>query len=280
MSGRGPTGFEPDADDTRSYSSSKKYTDSSYPSSKAEPGKKAGDTRRYKGGKGLHKRIRAAIAGGPKELLKALNELSRNRPETATAPDAHATAAHSTGLPGSADDQGLSELIGRVLREHNFFRDDDGLTSTDQRLDESINRVLGGYLQELKEPAKDLFRDDDELTLMATNCLLWSARKIIDSMIQEGDPRSKAVVWIILEEIHWLKDRAIDFSKAPSYLSLHFDMAAAFLLALWAASDAFLGRVRRCHYVKCRTPYFLDRAPAGHARFCSPSHRARSHKAK
>ena len=245
-----------------------------------EPRKNVGDTRRYKGGKGLHKRIRAAIAGGPKELLKALNELRRNRHKTATAPDVHVTAAQSTKLPGSTDGQDLRELIGRVLREHNAFRDDDRLTSVDQRLDESINRVLSGYLLELKEPAEDLFRHDDELTLMVTDCLLWSAGKVIDSMIQEGDPRSKAVVRIVLEEIHWLKDRAIDFSKAPSHLSRHFDLAAAFLLALWAASDAFLRRVRRCHYVKCRAPYFLDRAPAGHARFCSLSHRARFHKAK
>jgi hypothetical protein len=237
MSGRRPTGFEADADGTRFYGSSKKYSDSSYPSPEAEPGKKPGDTRRYKGGKGLHKRIRAAIAGGPKEWLEVLNAFER---------------------PGG-DEVDYSDLA-RVARK---------VLKSPARLRQHAKRIR---IEVVLLPL-----------LIAFNCL----RSMIMTMVADGNPRSALARNLLADAIRGLMDwndrkdtrRPLPADTATA-ISYGCDEAIELLLSFWAADEGFLCRLRMCEYKKCSAPYFLDRAPARHARFCSPSHRALSHRVK
>ena len=56
------------------------------------------------------------------------------------------------------------------------------------------------------------------------------------------------------------------------------NVAVGLLLKIISQPSPRLARVRRCQYPPCGTPYFLDRASNGSAKFCSDNHRIAAHR--
>jgi hypothetical protein len=112
-----------------------------------------------------------------------------------------------------------------------------------------------------------------------------AARAIADCAAYHREPRDDWARLILRQTIYALEatgrhGQAARRNGRSDELAEGIQLACDLLLTLWQASEDWFRRLRKCRYDKCRKPYFLDRAPAGHATFCSAKHIVAAHVAK
>jgi hypothetical protein len=122
---------------------------------------------------------------------------------------------------------------------------------------------------------------------------LEDVRSIFDQIIKTREPRAERVQMLVLDRLAFFLIQAAKHSRTIDELvplaelsesqkeellraeAAHpfYIIGASALLNLWKESDDWLRRLRRCGYLRCDTPYFLDRTTARRTRFCGPKHR-------
>lgn len=223
---------------------------------------------RRKGALSVRETIDLAIAGGPNTLIAALNVAVK---------------------PGLAPP---SDASVQELEEHAKATWDDTKETVSgiRRHTEIASPVRDSGAVEPEEAEVD-----DAGDLLPVFLALGAIRAIADVTIGTGIPKSQKAREILRREQYALgrsrdlilqalprelppvdsPDLAEVAKQVEEYRGLldHIDRAMDLLNSFWSAPEAWLRRLRRCQYVGCRSPYFLDRAAAGHARYCSTNHR-------
>jgi hypothetical protein len=165
-------------------------------------------------------------------------------------------------------------------------------------LSENLNLVL---LETLDVRNVRLFKDGSPVLLGPIWQAMACIRAMVDAMIKERHPRCAHARLILKWKIAEFRRLGNQFMRAakrelrkaasPDYprgfsrvfslvaLGWHFDQANDLMLEFWTVPEDWISRLRKCGYAACEKPYFLDRAPAGHARFCSDQHRVSAYRA-
>jgi len=196
--------------------------------------------RGYKGAKQLHRKIRTAIDGGPKELLAAMNMFGN---------------VHESFV-GNFEPATILASLGRAA-------------------------VASGATQ--------------NKLLLPFALAFVALRSMVVEMVETDDvPRSPGVRRYFTEAI-WTLGAMQHRTACPSHrlnpqrqgkrngreveqrLLQNCVDATDLLLKFWAATDAFLERIRVCEFVKCGR-FFLDRGTTRRGRFCGVAHRVAAHR--
>ncbi len=214
---------------------------------------------RRKGWKALQKTIRAAVDGGPKELLEALNfVLEGPSVRSQTAWIIFTRVGPSVEIP-------VYNWSRRQLPiDPTTVGDRSGVLLVGQRA--------------LREMADRTIREATPRCNSARECLkvaiygLWiiveAFKKALDA--PPGSPLYEVGVRLSKGALKYNKKAFIE------EYSRDCELAVDMLLTFWAAPEVWLQRLRKCKYSKCRKPYFLDRSAGRHARFCKDAHRVAS----
>lgn len=205
----------------------------------------------------------------------------------------------------------IRKIYDTVLGETTKLLDALNIAVPDAALEGSLEqtRELKAHLDTLLE-ARGLERASDSLDFLKYG--LYAVQNLADCVIHEGrkaNVRGASAREMFVETVHYFatyrevlqeeesdaltfppgtySPRAIldpyqpDQPPGKNWVQVgldHCNLILRLLLDLWAAEEAWLRRLRKCGYSECRKPYFLDRAPRGHARFCSDRHKVAFHR--
>ena len=195
--------------------------------------------RGYKGARQLHRKIRAAIDGGPKKLLAAMNFFG-NVHESFVGnfePAAILAGLRQAGLPSRGTQNKLLmpfALAFLALR-----------SMVVEMVESSV----------LRSPAVRRY-------LTEAICILGAMQHQIACPNHRPSPQRQGK----------RNGREVEQRQLQNYVD-----ATNLLLAFWAANDSFLERIRVCGFVKCGR-FFLDRGTARRGRFCKVAHRVAAHR--
>jgi hypothetical protein len=258
-------------------------------------------SRRYRGGKALHRKIRAAIGGGPTAILSTLNALYAADHSgigsvlRATRPGgidgqssrSQSAAAQVEVIPYLVAFHGMTHLIGEITER--------GLQASDAS--RSVAVTIFSLLAFRNELSRDRLLASDELRFRQSSRNIKKRTELlglevnvfipIDILDQKLPPDSKldeelthpdpTTAAQISANIDLLTIRSRD---TLSTIRRNCLLAADLVLAFWRTDANFLLRVRQCAYERCSEPFFADKASSKHSRFCSPAHRQANHRAR